>query len=74
MNSKDKLCNYALSHAMFKCKSFETVALLLDNGANSYLKNRYGATVFDENPVFFKHKSDMEKMRQLLTERSALSQ
>jgi hypothetical protein len=58
---------------MFKCNNFEAITMLLDNGANPYLKNKYGKTVFDKEPVFCKDKSEIEKMKQLLKERSAFS-
>lgn len=74
VNSKNQFGNYVLSTSMFECNNFETITLLLDNGANPYLKDRRGETVFDKKPVFCKNKSNIEKMSVLLKERSAFSQ
>ncbi len=68
VNSKDKFGNPILFKAMYKCKSFETVRLLLDNGANSYLTDARGKTVFDQKPVFCKDKLKIAKMIKLLKE------
>ena len=47
LDSKDKFGNPILFKAMYHCKSFETIAIMLDNGANPYLKNNRGETIFD---------------------------
>ena len=70
VNAKGKFGNPVLFKAMYKCKSFETIALLLANGANPYIKNKRGKTVFDREPAFCKDKAQIEKMRKLLSEGS----
>lgn len=74
VNSKDLFGSFALSTAMFKCNNFEAIEFLLDNGANPYLKDKRGKTVFDKEPVSCKDKTQIIKMRSLLKERSAFSQ
>jgi len=74
LDSRDKFGNPIIFKAMYRCKSFDSIAMMLDNGANPYLKNRYGETVFDIKPVFCKNKEDIVKMKTLLKERSAFSQ
>jgi len=73
VNSKNQFGNYVLSTSMQGCKNFETITLLLDYGANPYLKDKRGKTVFDKEPVFCKDKSNIIKMRELLKTRSAFS-
>ena len=73
VNSKNQFGSYVLSTSMQGCKNFEAIALLLDNGANPYLKDKRGKTVFDKEPVFCKDKSNITKMRELLKTRSAFS-
>ena len=73
LNSKDKFGNPIIFKAMYKCKSFHIIEMMLDNGANPYLKNKHGKTVFDTEPVFCKKKEDIEKMKNLLKERSSIS-
>lgn len=74
VNSKNQFGSYVLSTSMQGCDNFEAIALLLDNGANPYLKDRRGKTIFDKEPVFCKDKSQIVKMKQLLKERSAFSE
>ena len=66
VNSQDKFGSPILFKALYKCKSFKTISLLLDNGANPYLKDERGKTIFDQQAVFCKDKSQIEKMKQLL--------
>lgn len=73
LDSKDKFGNPIIFKAMYKCESFHTIEIMLDNGANPYLKNKHGQTVFDIKPVFCKKKEDIEKMKNLLKERSSIS-
>ena len=73
VDSKNLFGDTALSTAMYKCNNFEAIAILLDNGANPYRKNKRGETVFDKEPVFCKDNLNIEKMRELLTERSHFS-
>lgn len=73
INSKNKFGNYILSLAMYQCKSFEAIEFLLNNGANPYLKNKYGKTAFDNQPVFCKDKTNIARMKQLLKEKSVFS-
>jgi len=74
VNSKDVFGSLALSTWAFKCNNFEAIKILLDNGANPNLKDKRGKTVFDEEPSFCKNKENIEKMKQLLKERSAFSE
>ena len=74
VNSKNQFGSYVLSTSMQGCDNFEAIALLLDNGANPYLKDRRGKTVFDKEPVFCKDKSKITKMIELLKTRSAFSE
>lgn len=74
VNSKNQFGSYVLSTSMQGCDNFEAIALLLDNGANPYLKDRRGKTVFDKEPVFCKDKSQITRMRELLKTRSAFSE
>jgi len=74
VHSKNQFGSYVLSTSMHRCTNFEAIALLLDNGANPYLKDKRGRTVFDQKPSFCKDKSNIIKMKKLLKERSAFSQ
>jgi len=74
VNSKNQFGSYVLSTSMQRCDNFEAIALLLDNGANPYLKDKRGKTIFDKEPIGCKDKSNIIKMRELLKNRSAFSE
>jgi len=66
VNSQGKFGDPILFNALYKCKSFKTISMLLEHGANPYLKDKRGNTVFEKEPVFCKDKSNIEKMKKLL--------
>ncbi len=73
VDSKDLFGSTALSTAAHRCNNFEAIAILLDNGANPYRKDKRGETVFDKVSASCKDKTNREKMRKFLKERSNFS-
>ena len=70
VNSKNQFGSFVLSTSLSQCNNFEAIAMLLDNGADPYLKDKYGKTVFDKKPVACKDKLNIVQMKKLLKEGS----